>query len=400
MKISILGVNIDSLSWSEVLARVQSFLVSPGRYTIVTPNPEFIVLAQRDEKFKHVLNSASLAVPDGVGLVLASYLLGNRINRRIAGVDLVEKICQLAAYNNKSIYFLGGQAGVGEKAATVLQQKFPKLKIAGVNSNLIIPAQGQAADYQNQAVIDRVNQAQPDILLVALGQGKQEKWIYHNLSKLPSVKIAMGVGGSLDFISGIVKRAPVLWRRLGLEWLWRLFTQPWRLGRIWRATVYFSYLVIRFRFQQPWRRRNVCGFIYNNEGKVFVAERVGSQDHWQLPQGGVDKGETPQQAIIRELAEELGTDKFEIKRRCHLTVCYNFSDAKLFSSVYGPYPGQKQSIFILKFVGENVDFHLDKDVFTAWQWVAPEQLLDKLHYYRRPVADIALTELRELNKSL
>ncbi len=220
----ILDVKIDNLNKREILEKVNGFLKSSDQHYLTTPNPEFLVKAQKDEDFKRILNSADICVPDGVGLTYASIFLREPIKERIQGVDLMDKICKQAAQKEWSVFLMGAEMGISDKAAEKLKEKYPDLKISSGHEEV---------------------SGQPEILFVALGAPKQEKWIRNNLSKLPSVRLAMGVGGSFDFISGKVKRAPKSVRKIGLEWLWRLICQPWRVKRMYNAVIKFPYLVIR-----------------------------------------------------------------------------------------------------------------------------------------------------------
>ena len=217
--------------------------VAKTGHTIFTPNPEFIVKAQKDEYFKKVLNAGDLNLCDGMGLQIFTGI------KRVPGVDFMLEVCKLAAEQNRGVYLLGsGNDEVVKKTAEELQKKFPSLKIVGYDKGPMID-ELRIKNYELCAdCIAKINEVQPDILFVAFGMGKQEKWIYENLSKMPSVKIAMGVGGSFDFISGKVKRAPLFLRRLGLEWMYRLIQEPRRFGRIFNATAKFTYLVLKSKF--------------------------------------------------------------------------------------------------------------------------------------------------------
>lgn len=238
MKVNILGVLINNSKKSEVIGAVEKFLSDNNQHYIVTPNPEMVVAAQKDKEFIEILNKADLAVPDGFGLLLASRYLRRPIPERIPGVDLMLGICGIAEQKKCSVFLLGAKEGLAkpEETARALVKKFPGLKISGG-----VLAKGEGSER----LIQEINNEKPEILFVALGAGKQEKFIFNNLNKLPSVKIAMGVGGAFDFISGKIRRAPHLLRKIGLEWLWRLFMQPWRWKRILTATIKFSWLVIR-----------------------------------------------------------------------------------------------------------------------------------------------------------
>jgi len=244
---NILGVRVDNFNTQEILKKLSYFLDSNLSHKIFTPNPEMLVDAQKDHYFKEVLNSGDLNVCDGFGLSLVSGA------KRLPGVDLMMSICQIAESKNKSIYLLGsGSQEVIEGSKNFLEKKFPQLKIVGGHPGLEISK--IKADEKNIIVYDKeknddliseIIMSAPDVLLVAFGHVKQEKWITENLRDLPSVKIAIGLGGSFDFISGKIKRAPKFLRLIGLEWLYRLIRQPSRIKRIWKATVVFLFLVLK-----------------------------------------------------------------------------------------------------------------------------------------------------------
>jgi N-acetylglucosaminyldiphosphoundecaprenol N-acetyl-beta-D-mannosaminyltransferase len=243
MKANILGVKIDSITVDEILQKIKGFLKSKNKYFIVTPNPEFIVLAQKDFQFRQILNYADIAVPDGAGIMLAAKIFGTPLKQRVTGNNLVWKIADLAEQYGWSIYLLGGRKETAAKTAKILKKIFPNLNIAGAESG------GEINDPKNinPDLITKINQAKPDILFVALGHGKQERFIFYNLDKLKSVKLAMGVGGVFDYISGNVSRAPKWMQKIGLEWLYRLIQQPQRAPRIYNAIIVFPYLVIKYK---------------------------------------------------------------------------------------------------------------------------------------------------------
>ena len=240
----VLGVRIDSLNINEAKQKVRNFLSSTKQHRIFTPNPEILVKAKKDNYFKDVLNSGDLNICDGFGLSLISGV------ERIPGVDFMLDICRIAEKNNNSIFLLGsGKSEVVEKTSKELKKRFPSLKIAGMSRGPTIKENSQNGieinHMENYNTIAEINGAEPDILFVAFGMGKQEKWIAENLHKMPSVKIAMGVGGSFDFISGTIKRAPCWMRKIGLEWVYRLIKQPSRFLRIINATITFTYLAFK-----------------------------------------------------------------------------------------------------------------------------------------------------------
>lgn len=242
MKVNILGVRIDNLKKGEVWRKIEKYLSGQGQHFITTPNPEMVVAAQKDKKFLEILNKADLAVPDGFGLILASRYLRHPIPERITGVDLMLDICGIAEQKNCSVYFLGGEEGVARETARVLVAHYAQLRVAGAESGGVI---NNRQTTINQQLLRNISDARPDILFVALGAEKQEKWIAQNLAQLPSIKIAMGVGGAFDFIAGKQRRAPDWIRKIGMEWMWRLFMQPWRWKRILTATIKFSWLVLK-----------------------------------------------------------------------------------------------------------------------------------------------------------
>jgi N-acetylglucosaminyldiphosphoundecaprenol N-acetyl-beta-D-mannosaminyltransferase len=240
-----LGIKIDEITKEQALQKMLEFLndglpgetlAKTGQYKIFTPNPEMIVKAQKDEYFKKVLNAGDLNLCDGVGLQIFTGI------KRIPGVDFMMELCQLAARQGRGVYLLGsGSDEVVEKTAENLQKQFPNLKIVGYDKGLMISENIQYPISNIQSI----NDSGADILFVAFGMGKQEKWIYENLNKIPNVKIAMGVGGSFDFISGKVKRAPLFLRQIGLEWMYRLIQEPRRFRRIFNATAKFTCLVLK-----------------------------------------------------------------------------------------------------------------------------------------------------------
>ncbi len=239
MKNNILNIYIDNFSKSEVLARMREFLRASGQHKIFTPNPEMLVLASRDSEFKNILNSADILVPDGFGLILAARFLGMPFCERITGVDLVYEITKIAAEENKSIFLLGGGEGVSGIAATKLSSEL------NVKLSMFQWLDGLKINNKNaQGIIEKVNSITPDVLFVAFGHGKQERFINDNLHKMPSVKLALGIGGALDFISGETRRAPKILQKIGLEWLWRLILEPRRILRIFDAVIIFPIKVL------------------------------------------------------------------------------------------------------------------------------------------------------------
>ncbi len=243
MNKTVLGVRVDDLSKAEVLEKAEFFLCSDKSFKIYTPNPEMLVKAHKDEDFKNILNGSDINLCDGFGLSLFSGA------PRFSGVDFMLELCHLAEKEGRSIYLLGsGSDFVVAKTIDKLREKFPKIIIAGFDKGPDIH-ESKIISEEGSETLQNIIKASPDILFVAFGMGKQEKWIDKNLHKMPSVKIAVGVGGSFDFISGLVQRAPCSMRKIGLEWLYRLFKQPKRFLRIVNAVLIFSILAIKEKIQ-------------------------------------------------------------------------------------------------------------------------------------------------------
>ena len=230
-KIFLLGVGINNINIDDTLEFIIKGLgKNEKKYYVVTPNPEILVIANANDNYKKVLNNAKLALPDGVGVMLASKFLSKPLGQRVTGVDLVENLCREVSKQPITVGFLGAGPHVAELASECLREKYPDLKI----------------NFTEQEWNFEKDYPKTDILFVAFGSPKQEIWIAENLNKLP-VKVAIGVGGAFDFISGKTKRAPVIFRKLGLEWLFRLFMQPWRIKRQLRL-IKFIFLVFKEKF--------------------------------------------------------------------------------------------------------------------------------------------------------
>jgi len=237
----ILGVRIDNFTKIELLQKIKNFLDSDKQCKIFTPNPEMLVLAQQFSYFKEVLNRGDLNLCDGFGITLVS--LGKI--KRIPGSDFIWDLCKIAQENDKSIFLLGsGDEKVLSEGRKALNTKFAQLKIVGTDIGpkiRIVDGKIELSAEENNKLINKVNESGAEIIFVAFGQIKQEIWIEQFLPNLPKIKLAIGIGGALDYISGKVKRAPKFLRAVGLEWLWRLINEPKRIKRIFNATFKFIY---------------------------------------------------------------------------------------------------------------------------------------------------------------
>ena len=219
-----MSVPIDAVNMSQAKAQVASFFQQENLQVIYTPNTEIVMEAQQDPMLLDAIKAANLVIPDGIGLIYASKILKKGLKERVTGVDLMGEILSYCNQQGKSIYILGGKPGVAQLAGENIQIKFPQIRIAGVND-------GYFKETETEKIIEEINQSSVDILFVALGAPKQEKWIYQYRGKLKA-RIAMGVGGGVDIWAGTVKRAPKVYQKLGLEWFYRLLKEPWRYKRM------------------------------------------------------------------------------------------------------------------------------------------------------------------------
>ena len=221
MKENIMGVSVNAQNYDEMITSILSDIEQQKKGYIVAVNPEKVMQSKKDPEVKKILNEASYGIADGVGIIIASKIQKGNIKSRVTGVDMMEKLVSMAASHGKKIGMYGGKPGVAELAAEKLKAKYPSLEVCVI-------VDGYQKD--NDVIISKINDAKPDILFVAMGSPKQEKWIRANMNQV-SATIYQGVGGSFDVFSGTVKRAPAFYQKHGLEWLYRLASNPKRIGR-------------------------------------------------------------------------------------------------------------------------------------------------------------------------
>jgi N-acetylglucosaminyldiphosphoundecaprenol N-acetyl-beta-D-mannosaminyltransferase len=222
--IDILGVRVDDVTYDETVALVEQWIAEGGPHVITTPNPEIVMQARRDPRFRQILQRAALNVPDGVGLLLAARLQGQRFRDHVRGSDLTQRLAALGAARGHRWFLLGAADGVARRAGERLQAQYPGLVIAGA-------APGSPRPTDDPATWATIQAAGPiDLILVAYGAPAQERWLERSLGPL-GIPVGIGVGGVLNFLSGDIPRAPRWMRRLELEWLHRLLVQPSRWRR-------------------------------------------------------------------------------------------------------------------------------------------------------------------------
>lgn len=399
---NILGINLSELNRDAALKKADEFLNGETAHYIVTPNPEIILAAHKDEEFFHVLNQADLSLADGMGLKIAGWLTQEKIYR-ITGADFTLDLLNLAAQQGIKTLVLNWSEGLSsaEEISSALKNKYPSLDflVLDIEKEILL----------NDETIRKINEYAPKLVFNTLGFPIQEKLMHHNIKRLPSVRLMLGVGGSFDFISGRIKRAPQFMRYLGLEWFWRLINaghykdSAKRIKRIYNATFVFMFKVLKSRFINPYfYRPNVACFLYKKENgkiKVLLVERADEKGHWQLPQGGTD-GEDLATAGARELAEETGAKNLITRAVFPNVDSYLFSKIQTIpgSKFYKhDYKGQKQGLYIAEFQGQDDEIKINFWDHQAWQWVDLENTIQVIHQRRLKSFRIFLEKFRSLN---
>ncbi len=428
-KVSIAGLKIDAITRKDFLHTIHGRLAQGAKTFVTTPYSEFLYAALYDHVVMDMLNKADLAIPDGIGILWgqrflslpfsvrnyylkivqafwqmfytgAGILLWPRsiyktFPEKITGADVIWDIAELAAKNNYSVYLLG--SFVPELAAKKLQERYPGLVIAGTSQK----------PPQDESIARDVNDAKADILLVAYGPIRQEQWIVDHYAQL-SAKLMIGLGGTFDYIAGKKLQPPRFIRSSGLEWLYRLITQPTRFKRIVRATLGLIIALIRYKvFESMPMRENVVSVIVDEANRILIGKRnwrdsrkyylneKSLENYWQLPQGGIEKGETPQQAAKREIAEETGLEDISFIALSDLHHDYVWDNAfrPLLGNLFKN-KGQHQHIVFMR-LSNAAEITLRSDEFVEYRWVSAGQLETAVHPIRRPLAQLVLQDIRE-----
>lgn len=224
LTIELLGIPISSLNWTQTIELIEQFIADGTPHLIATADTSAIVRAQEDDEFKRVLKEAALVTPDGIGVVMAARLLGVGLAQRISGIDLMDKLCAMAAKNGYRIFLLGARRGIAEIAARRLSRMYPGLQVVGTHH-------GYFGELEEREVVQMIRERKPHILFVAMGIPKQEKWIARHMNEL-GVPVCIGVGGSFDVYAGVTRRAPKWMQQMCLEWLYRALREPHRFKRL------------------------------------------------------------------------------------------------------------------------------------------------------------------------
>lgn len=398
---NLFGVEVDNITIKEALDRARQFLFNSRGRLIFTPNPEIILRAKTNPRYRQILNSGNLLLPDGYGLILASRFLKTPLQERVTGVDFLEKFIKVLHQNQHSCYILLHENGLtkAEEVRRHLDIHYPRLNFCCQSVNNHYLASGH--------LIDDINEFAPDVLIVTFGAPLQERWLYNTMKHLPAVQIGFTGGGAIDMLVGSVKRAPLFWQKAHLEWLWRFLKSPrsfkWmRFKRIWRAVVIFPWEILKLRLRSTFIfRKNILGFIYKNKNAILIIhkkrykeERRGAHGHWALPQGGIEHEEPEKCALKREIYEELGIKSIQITAKSRHVHRYRWSP--FYRNFYSHnYAGQKQSCWYVKFIGNDNEIrknYISDEHIDSFSWVSQKELLKKIEPARGKIVKKLLKE--------
>ncbi|MBM6722183.1 WecB/TagA/CpsF family glycosyltransferase [Pseudoflavonifractor phocaeensis] len=222
MRTDILGVGFDDLTLEEAAAAGASLVEDQGFHYAVTPNPEFLLAARKDQPFRQALLDADLVLADGVGVVYSAKLLGRPLKGRVPGIEFAQALMGWMAKHGKRLFLLGAKPGVAELAAANLRDQYPGLILCGTHDGYF---------KEDEPVVQAIRESGADVVFVCLGAPKQEFWMAKH-GPATGAHLMVGLGGSLDVFAGVVERAPEGFQKLGLEWLYRLMKEPKRFGRM------------------------------------------------------------------------------------------------------------------------------------------------------------------------
>ncbi|MFP4515120.1 MAG: WecB/TagA/CpsF family glycosyltransferase [Parcubacteria group bacterium] len=399
--IKILGVKIDNIDKKRAKEKIATCFNTNTTCFITTPNPEIILEAQENEEFLYILNKADISLADGFGLKIAARLMWKKIER-YTGADLSLDLLGLAKKEKKKVLILNWTKSLStkEEIEKAIKLKYPNLEFLVLNTE---------RETNKNLDWEKINDFQAEILLINFGAYYQERFIYLNKHKFKNLKIAVGIGGALDFLTEKIKRAPRAIRKLGIEWLWRLYQEPKkRSKRIFRAVFVFSFKLFKWKFIHPFKyRKNVVCFLYKKteagDNKILIVERKDDKNHWQLPQGGTD-GENLEKAASREMEEELNLKpelhkRVAIYKNLHKYTVHNLPKklTRKIKAMSG-YKGQKQNLVIFRFLGNDEDIRINYFDHRNWQWINEDKLIAKVHKHRKLATKIFLDKFKDTIK--
>jgi len=233
MRVDVLGVGFDNMTMEQAVAEAVRLMNTEGAHYVVTPNPEIVETCREDEAAMEAVQHADLVIPDGIGVIYGSRILGTPLKERVPGVELAQHLMERMAQSGKTLFLLGSKPGVAEEAAKKLVARYPGLQIVGTHDGYF---------KEDGPVIDTIRQSGADVVFVCLGAPKQEKWMHDN-GEATGAHLLLGLGGCLDVFSGNVQRAPEVYQKLGLEWFYRLLKNPSRFGRMMRLPLFLVHVV-------------------------------------------------------------------------------------------------------------------------------------------------------------
>jgi N-acetylglucosaminyldiphosphoundecaprenol N-acetyl-beta-D-mannosaminyltransferase len=279
--IGVLGTPIDKLNLNNVIERLDQFIQEGRFHQVATANTDFLINAITDPELRHILREADLVVPDGMPVVWGSQLMGCPLPERVAGADIVPRLAKLSAQKGYRIYMLGARPEVAARAKARMEADYPGVQIVGCES----PPCSSIVEMDSTSILDDITRARPDILLVAFGNPKQEKWIHMHREWLQDVPVCMGVGGTFDFMAGEVPRAPSVLQRSGLEWTHRLLHNPRRLWRRYARDLFQGgkYLLRQWRSLRRQRESGQFDLHVAHTGECAILSPVGDLTRIHLP---------------------------------------------------------------------------------------------------------------------
>ncbi len=240
-KLNVLDVNFLSISLAEALEVMEQVIISGDKQSVSFINADCLNISCKDDSYRDILNSSSIVLPDGAGINIACRLIGERLKANLNGTDLLPEMWEISAAKDFRFFLLGAAPGVTERMKAKLGETYPGIQVVGDHHGYFEPGP------ETDEVIGQINGTKPNVLLVAFGAPRQEKWIHENIDKIDA-NLLIGVGGLFDFYSGDKKRAPMWMRKIGIEWMYRLYLEP---GRLWRRYIVgnplFVYRVFKWK---------------------------------------------------------------------------------------------------------------------------------------------------------
>lgn len=388
----ILGIGIDDIGLEEALERCLSFLRAGKQAVVITPNPEICSYGFSRKWYRRALEDADLSIPDGFGLRLGGAIIGQPITHRTPGADLVQRLLHEAEQKKYAVLFIGyigGVPGNGERLLQRLRADYPHLAAHHIDGGTF----SDDGESDDRELLHRINAIAPDIVIAGIGHPRQELFLLRNRRRM-AASLLLAAGGTADYLAGAAVRAPQWMRSAGLEWLYRLIREPRRLSRICTALFAFPWNCFRWKWG-TWfvYRKNVAAVVLNERDEVLVC-RSALYGYWQIPQGGVHEGEDLEEALLRELKEEIGTDAVRTIG-CKVNA-YRYRWPRQ-SRNFHKYKnrGQVQTIFLVRYLGADADIRLDKREFDEFTWVPKDAIVSSplIPEYKKPIITIGLSLL-------